>query len=113
MSSLTPVVNAHPTIRPVLDLTDISRKAARIGAMLDPGTIAPSVSYTQAAGISETQRALVEQLLTAPPAKSEGIKIEAPLTIQAPKQLDAIDIYRSHQSQLAMVASAVQEVTSR
>ena len=113
MSSLVPSVDAHPTIRPVLDLTDISRKAAKIGAMLDPGTVTPTVSYNQAAGISNAQRDLVEQLLAAPPAQPEGIKIEAPLTIHAPAQLDAIDIYRANQSQLAMVASAVQEVTNR
>jgi hypothetical protein len=71
------------------------------------------VSYQQAAGISAAQKELIDQLTGAPvQAPANDVKIDNSLVINAPKQLDAIDIYRGHQSQMAQLASTIQEVTA-
>jgi tape measure domain-containing protein len=114
MSLVVPsMTDVTPTIKPVLDLTDISKKASKISDMLDPGAITPDVSYQQAAGISAAQKELIDQLTGAPvQAPANDVKIDNSLVINAPKQLDAIDIYRGHQSQMAQLASTIQEVTA-
>jgi hypothetical protein len=72
------------------------------------------VSYQQAAGISNAQRELMDQLLASPAQEAtKPIQIDASLHVNAPKQLDAIDIYRNQQNQSAMLASAIQEVVSQ
>jgi tape measure domain-containing protein len=114
MADLAPTLsNMSPTIKPVLDLTQVSKDASKIGTMLDPGVVTPDLSYRQAAGISVAQREMLEQLAAAPPQEtSKTVEIDASLHIQAPKQLDAIEIYRNQNSQMAQLSSAIQEVVN-
>jgi tape measure domain-containing protein len=116
MRDLVPSMSdVNPTIKPVLDLTDISKKASKISDMLNPGDITPELSYRQAANISAAQKAMLEQMAAAAPAadaSGKKVEIDASLHITAPKQLDPIDIYRNQSSQMAMLSSAIQEVTN-
>jgi hypothetical protein len=81
----------NPTIRPVLDLSDIQVGATKISKLLPSG----AYSYGQAAAIASTKFENDTALFGSEPTT---VKFEQ--TINAPKQLSTVDIYRATRNQI-------------
>ena len=84
----------HPTITPVLDLTQVQNGAAALAGMLPANT-----SYLQAANIARSTRPGADQPETIVPAQGD-VKFEQ--NIYAPKQLSTGEIYRQTRNQIAI-----------
>lgn len=99
-------LNLDPVITPVLDLTDVTKNAARIGGLIGDNKIAATVSYQQAVGVSNTQQAA--QATTDATATSTG---DQTLIFEqyntSPKALSAIEIYRNTKNQFSLAKEAL------
>lgn len=105
MSDLSDIVNANidttPTIRPVLDLTDVQKNANKMGGMFNTPTIKPSSSGTTARYLATTVR-------PKPPGSSDdSANSSAPGGVTyiqnntSPKALSSTEIYRQTKNQLS------------
>jgi hypothetical protein len=93
-SQLEDMDEFHPTITPVLDLTQIQAGAKALASMI-PST----ASYLQAADISRRLRPGAEET-TADITGQGDVKFEQ--NIYAPKQLSTGDIYRQTRNQIML-----------
>jgi tape measure domain-containing protein len=85
-------INANPTITPVLDLTQITKDAKKLESMLPTSSMREAsliASYKPNTGITD------------PTAAGKG-DVNFVQTINAPKQLATVDIYRQTRNQIAM-----------
>jgi len=97
--NLTDLENLNPTITPVLDLTEFSKKAATISSLLPNGSISADVSLLQARLIARTSRPNEE----VNPAFNNGpTEVKFEQIINAPRQLSTSDIYKQTRNQIAM-----------
>lgn len=108
MSNLSSVVASDmdmtPTIRPVLDLTDVRNGASKIGGMLAPAGLSTSGSYGKAASIAVENRAVQEAMAEAFTADGESLApvvIHYEQTNNSPKPLNTAEIYRNTNNQLS------------
>lgn len=93
-----------PTIRPVLDLSNVQKKAPLIGGMLTPPTLKVDDSYAYASSIATTQRAFAEANVdSVPTGGSSGDVINFTQINNSPKALSAAEIYRQTNNQLSLV----------
>lgn len=101
-------LNFTPTIRPVLDLTDIQKGSAVIDGLLTPTAIVPTESYAQASSISVDQRAAKQaaaevSTVTAP----SGPMVEVTQINNSPKALSEAEIYRQTKNLVSTVKEAL------
>lgn len=93
MNAVVSEIDPNPTIKPVLDLTDVQAGADKIASILAPS------SFTQASAISAIQAAQTGN------ASTTTATDLAPITFEqnnySPAALSAIDIYRSTKNQLS------------
>lgn len=98
-------IDASPTIKPVVDLSDISEKSKLIGGMLPDGSIAPSVSSSRASQISLSMRAKAnaeEETRIKAAQEVMGAQTVYNQTINSPKAVSAVDTYRQTKNLLSV-----------
>lgn len=93
----------NPTIRPVLDLSDVQKNSALIGGMLTPPTLRVDDSYAYAASIAESQREFEEARNGGDDDRPTGDVINFTQINNSPKALPAAEIYRNTNNQLSIV----------
>jgi hypothetical protein len=93
-------LDINPTVTPVLDLTQLSNEANRIGSMLSGQTLGADLSYSQASSIAQAQIAAAER--EAENADSEPRQIVFKQENHSPKALNPVEIYRNTRNQLAL-----------
>lgn len=97
-----------PTIRPVLDLTDIQKGSTMIDGLLTPTAIVPSESYAQASSIAVDQR-LAQQAAADISTVSEptGPLVEITQINNSPKALSEAEVYRQTKNLVSTVKEAL------
>ena len=100
-------INLNPTITPVLDLNALTREANKIDGILKPMPFDTTVSYSQAADISNDRREAeeVDAILVAETDEPRTIIFEQ--NNNSPKALSAGEIYRNTRNQLALAREAL------
>jgi tape measure domain-containing protein len=97
-----------PTIRPVLDLSQIAKDASQLSGMLDQKKLSADLSYSQAAGISDTRQVLAESSASKDAAPTEVVKeIKFEQNNYSPKALAPGEIYMNTKSQLSQAKEAL------
>lgn len=98
-------IDANPTIKPVVDLTDISEKSKLIGGMLPDGSIVPTMSNGRAAQVSMAMRARANAEEDARVKSAEEQLTSQTIynqTINSPKAVSAVDTYRQTKNLLSV-----------
>lgn len=108
MSDLVGPMNVNPVITPILDLSNVTQNAAKIGGMLDQKALSADLSYRQALGISN-DRQPIETPVAPPVASSEVKEIKFEQNIHAPKSPSAIDVYRNTKNLISLAKEALNE----
>lgn len=106
--------NLNPTIKPVLDLSNIKRDSNQIGSMLKTPTLSVKGAYATASTLSSQQRANEEAAANSKTAVAEaryGDNITFIQNNNSPKALPAADIYRRTNSQIATLKRKKEEVS--
>jgi tape measure domain-containing protein len=102
-------IDSNPTIKPILDLTDVQNGAKRLGSILDTGPVVAKTSNGQASAISSEQTATqADQTTTAPGETS--IKFEQ--NNYSPEALDPVEIYRRTRNQISQLRNVVSPVVT-
>lgn len=94
-------IDINPTIRPVLDLSDIKKNSGLIGGMLTPPHLAVEGSYAKASSLIARERTNQEVASSA----SETITQTGDTFVQnnySPKALTPAEIYRNTKNQLSV-----------
>lgn len=101
-------INLTPTIRPVLDLTDIQKGSTLIDGLLTPSAIIPSESYAQASSIAVDQR-LAQQAAAdiSTETMPTGPLVEVTQINNSPKALSEAEIYRQTKNLVSTVKEAL------
>lgn len=92
-----------PTIRPVLDLSDVQKNSALIGGMLTPPTLKVDGSYAYAASIATSQREFEDSRNDGDDDGPAGNTYNFYQTNNSPKALSPAEIYRQTNNQLSIV----------
>lgn len=92
-----------PTIRPVLDLSNVQKNSALIGGMLTPPTLKVDDSYAYAASIAQSQREFEDSRNDGEGDGPTGDVINFTQINNSPKALPASEIYRQTHNQLSVV----------
>jgi len=102
ISKITDVINedidTQPTIRPVLDLSDVESGTSRLNALF---------SRTQAMSISSGMNRVANEEIQNGSITSSGNTIQFTQNIYSPKALSRIEIYRQTKNQLSMMKGLV------
>lgn len=102
-------MDVRPVIAPVLDLSDVNKKAGLIGGILTPPQLSLDTSYDKAVAASAAYQAN----RAAQSATTEGavdVSKEIPTFVQnnySPKALSAIEIYRQTKNQISAAKGAL------
>jgi tape measure domain-containing protein len=99
-------IDVNPTIKPVMDLTNVTQSAGQIGKMLDKTSVAADLSYSQAVGISQT-RAPVEEAAASPAAPKGDTVVKFEQTINAPVAPSPIEVYRNTKNLISMAKKEI------
>lgn len=103
-------MDMSPTIRPVLDLTDIRRGSGEIKGLLAPAAISPEASYSKAATIAIEDRA-AQQAMADMRFGGHIPSSETTFTFvqnnNSPKALSTGEIYRNTKNQISVVKGAL------
>lgn len=102
-SSIPLGIDFDPTIRPVLDLSDVQKNSALIGGMLTPPTLKVDDSYAYAASIATTQREFEDSRNDEDGDDPRGATYIFNQTNNSPKALSPAEIYRQTNNQLSIV----------
>jgi len=99
-------VDLQPTVRPVLDLTNVQKNASKLDHMLKARAVSVDTTYGQAKGAlreySDTREAAVESL--ASPVSKQITFIQ---NNNSPKAISTADTYRNTKSQIARARGAL------
>ena len=96
-------VDAQPTIRPVLDLTEVRKSAGQLGGMLTPPTLSVDGSYAKATTLLARERANREATdATAEVLSKSGDQLTYNQYINSPKAVSNAEIYRGTKNQLSV-----------
>lgn len=98
-------VDMNPTITPVLDLSNITKNAAKINSMMSTTPLVATVSYGQASDISSSVTTTADR--TAQTTVSEPKEVKFEQNNYSPKALSPIEIYRQTKNQLSMAKEAL------
>lgn len=106
-------VDMDPTIRPVLDLTDVETKAALLGRLLTVNPIQPVTTYDMALDHS---RQLTQNDLDRAEAQAEesngDTNVTYNQTINSPSPVSTVDVYRQTKNLLSKTTKKVEEPAS-
>jgi len=96
-------MDMEPTIRPVLDLSDIKKKTSSINSMLATSDLSLDSAYAKATSISIEQRAAKEssQVTQEPTVQTGDTTISFVQNNNSPKALSATEIYRQTRNQIS------------
>ena len=101
-------VDTNPTIRPVLDLTDVKKEAGRLGGMLSTQPLEVGPSYSQAQGTSLALKERRQADYEAADANNKpGDRITFNQYNSSPKALSEAEIYRKTNNQLSVAKGAL------
>lgn len=98
-----------PTIRPVLDLSNIEKGSNLIDGLLTPSTINPEASYGAAASIAADNRAS-EQTMdedTINAQREREVTVNYNQYISSPKAVPNAEIYRNSKNQISVLKGAL------
>jgi len=96
-------VDSQPTIRPVLDLTEVRKSAGQLGGMLTPPTLSVDGSYAKATTLLARERANREATdATAEVLSKSGDQLTYNQYINSPKAVSNAEIYRGTKNQLSV-----------
>lgn len=99
-------MDLQPTVRPVIDLTELKKQANGIGGLFDGQTLQAQGSYTAAADISSMAAAIREAWAASETERRES-KVEFTQINQSPKALSTSEIYRKTKNQLSLAKEAL------
>jgi tape measure domain-containing protein len=99
--ALGDMTDLNPTISPVLDLTDVEKKARDLDSIFAPNPLLADVSYGQAQSIS-VANAAASEIAVAAVTDSGPKQVIFEQTINAPTELSAIQIYRQTKNQITI-----------
>lgn len=99
-------VDMDPVIRPILDLSSITREAERIDSLFNQNPIAGQVSFDQASDISAI-REIEAEMAASQPATTEEKTIIFEQHNTSPKALSEVDIYMNTRNQLSLAKEAL------
>jgi hypothetical protein len=104
-------LDMNPTIRPVLDLSDVKDKSRLIGGMITPPSLTVEGSYAKAATLSIAARANQETVTTdkGEVVSSSGDKITFIQNNTSPKAISPADTYRNTKNQISMAKGALRK----
>lgn len=105
-NAMSGTINMDPVITPILDLSQVTADASRIGGMLDQSAINADLSYRQAVGIS-TDRSVAEEAESASTTTTGDTVFKFEQVNNSPKSLSTADIYRNTKNQLALAKEAL------
>lgn len=99
-------VDVNPTIRPVLDLSEIQKDSVKMGEMLNGRSVSVGASYGRASAVarehSATQAAREELALA-----GGGTNVTFNQTNNSPKALSTAEIYRQNKNQISKMKGAL------
>jgi hypothetical protein len=98
------VNDARPVITPVLDLTDVEKRAKDISAMLEPKNYSLTGAYSKAGGIMDQ---LAENKTSSETQPTSVTNIEYTQNNTSPKALSTAEIYRQTHNQIANLKGAL------
>lgn len=98
MSSISNEIDFDPTIRPVLDLTDVRAKAAELNSLMDT-PLDVSESYAKAASLMSAERTREEE--KSAESEEPTTSITYIQTNNSPKALSSAEVYRKTKNQLS------------
>jgi hypothetical protein len=100
-------MDMNPTVKPVLDLTDVKNKAKAMGRMIQTGDISATATYGQAKGAliehNANQKAYAIPVAAAP-AEKQFTFIQ---NNHSPKAIGAAETYRNTANQLSRLKGAL------
>lgn len=101
-------INVNPTIRPVLDLTDIQKNAGKLGALL-PSDKKMTVdgSFANATSVAAAVRDRFSGDNPDDPTAGGGAMVSYTQNNYSPKALSSVEIYRGTKNQLSTVKGAL------
>lgn len=103
-SVLDSEMDMTPTIRPVLDLSDVRKEAGSLTSLLAPPRISAARSYNQVNSIDAEYKALLaqQQAVADAPKEEAATNLNFTQNINSPKALSAAEVYRQTRNQLSV-----------
>jgi hypothetical protein len=101
-------VNLNPSIRPVLDLSEIQKNASQIGSLLTANPVGVGVSYNKARNLSEDYAAN-QRLRDAAVYPGGGDQLNFTQNNYSPKALSSAEIYRNTKNQISTAKGALKK----
>ncbi len=100
-------IDIQPTIRPVLDLTDIQKNASKLGSLLPTNsTMSVNASFSKATDVANAVQARVNASVTTDNAGNSPVLSYTQIN-NSPKALSSVEIYRGTKNQLSTVKGAL------
>jgi hypothetical protein len=97
---MTSLEEFHPSITPVLDLTQVESEVSRLSGMIPTvGSFTPRVSLGRAQAIAVSRNPLHSDL-TSETSQPRDVKFEQ--NIYAPRELTTSDIYKNTRNQITL-----------
>lgn len=100
-------IDMSPVVAPVLDLTHIQKNASQINGLLGVKPISAGVSYSQASGVSSDVIKAAQEAAAAAEASTPASQLKFEQTINSPKALSDVEIYRSTRSLISLAKEAL------
>ncbi len=98
----------QPTIRPVLDLTDIKKNAGKLGTLLPSGTkMSVDASFTKASSVATAVRNRFDEGNPDSSSGGNGAFLSYTQNNYSPKAISPVDVYRGTKNQLSTVKGAL------
>ena len=106
---VTTDANFNPVIRPVLDLTDVEKKASDISKLLAANPMSLDTSFNKAkdASVGYANNLAAQQTIDA--ERAEGAQLNYTQINTSPKALNSVEIYRQTNNQLSTVKEALKK----
>lgn len=103
--AVTDSMDIDPTVRPVIDLTEVNRGVDNMERMFDAATLKASVTYSQASSASAERTSAIKTADAINESTTASIIFQQ--TNNSPKALNTIDIYRNTRNQLSLAKEAL------
>lgn len=100
-------INFTPTIRPVLDLTDVKKGSEQIDGLITPSKVSVGTSYSSASAISAERAATAASAAELETPVQVGDTINFTQNNTSPKALSQTEIYRQTKNGISTVKGAL------
>jgi hypothetical protein len=108
ISTISANMDVRPTIRPVLDLTDVRKDSGLIGGILGGQSLTLDQSYAKATVLSNSQMANQDVVIDKGAVTPDsGTTLNFTQINNSPKALSQADIYRQTNNQISMAKGAL------